>query len=304
MISSLAAALIGRLRSLWATLVGGLTVGLVQGLLTPYGSGHRVPRGDAVRALDHRPALALAHARRHDLADGAVARWTPRRHGARIGPRRPVRRLRIERGVRRPRRRDRGVPRGRHVRPAGRDGLGLGQDLHERRHLLGGRAGPRHPLRAGGDDLARADRPARDRHVDGDAAQLRLPPPVPGPAPPHRGDHLRGRGAGRIAGAAALGPLPGADHADVRRRGEHHPDGGQLPERRRRVHRPHGQHRHLGPRARPQACGRGRRHRLLPLRRHRLRPDVPARARAPRGQGRDAPGRRSARASRPRWPRA
>ena len=37
-ISSLAAALIGRLRSLWATLAGGLTVGLVQGLLTPYAS--------------------------------------------------------------------------------------------------------------------------------------------------------------------------------------------------------------------------------------------------------------------------
>lgn len=37
-ISSLAAALIGRLRSLWATLVGGLTVGLAQALLTPYES--------------------------------------------------------------------------------------------------------------------------------------------------------------------------------------------------------------------------------------------------------------------------
>ena len=36
-ISSIAAALIGRLRSLWATLAGGLTVGLVQGILTPYG---------------------------------------------------------------------------------------------------------------------------------------------------------------------------------------------------------------------------------------------------------------------------
>ena len=36
-ISSLAAALIGRLRSLWATLAGGLTVGLVQGILTPFG---------------------------------------------------------------------------------------------------------------------------------------------------------------------------------------------------------------------------------------------------------------------------
>ena len=37
-ISSLAAALIGRLRSLWATLAGVLAVGLVQGLLTPYAS--------------------------------------------------------------------------------------------------------------------------------------------------------------------------------------------------------------------------------------------------------------------------
>ncbi len=37
-ISSLAAALIGRLRSLWVTLAGGLTVGLVQGVLTPYGN--------------------------------------------------------------------------------------------------------------------------------------------------------------------------------------------------------------------------------------------------------------------------
>ena len=37
-ISSLAAALIGRLRSLTATLLGGLTVGLVQALLTPYES--------------------------------------------------------------------------------------------------------------------------------------------------------------------------------------------------------------------------------------------------------------------------
>jgi len=37
-ISSLAAALIGRLRSLWVTMVGGLTVGLVQAVLTPYSS--------------------------------------------------------------------------------------------------------------------------------------------------------------------------------------------------------------------------------------------------------------------------
>jgi len=37
-ISSLAAALIGRLRSLWWTLVGGLLVGLAQSVLTPYAS--------------------------------------------------------------------------------------------------------------------------------------------------------------------------------------------------------------------------------------------------------------------------
>jgi branched-chain amino acid transport system permease protein len=37
-ISSLAAALIGRLRSLWATLLGGLAVGLAQAVLTPYES--------------------------------------------------------------------------------------------------------------------------------------------------------------------------------------------------------------------------------------------------------------------------
>jgi branched-chain amino acid transport system permease protein len=37
-ISSLAAALIGRLRSLWLTLVGGLLVGLAQSVLTPYAS--------------------------------------------------------------------------------------------------------------------------------------------------------------------------------------------------------------------------------------------------------------------------
>ena len=37
-ISSLAAALIGRLRSLWVTFFGGLTVGLAQSILSPYSS--------------------------------------------------------------------------------------------------------------------------------------------------------------------------------------------------------------------------------------------------------------------------
>jgi branched-chain amino acid transport system permease protein len=37
-ISSLAAALIGRLRSLWATFFGGMAVGLAQAVVTPYAS--------------------------------------------------------------------------------------------------------------------------------------------------------------------------------------------------------------------------------------------------------------------------
>jgi branched-chain amino acid transport system permease protein len=37
-ISSLAAALIGRLRSLWVTLAGGIAVGFFQAILAPYGS--------------------------------------------------------------------------------------------------------------------------------------------------------------------------------------------------------------------------------------------------------------------------
>jgi branched-chain amino acid transport system permease protein len=37
-IASVAAALIGRLRSLWATLFGGLAVGVAQAVLTPYSS--------------------------------------------------------------------------------------------------------------------------------------------------------------------------------------------------------------------------------------------------------------------------
>ena len=38
MISSLAAALIGRLQSLWATFFGGMAVGLAQAVVTPYAS--------------------------------------------------------------------------------------------------------------------------------------------------------------------------------------------------------------------------------------------------------------------------
>ena len=72
-ISSLAAALIGRLRSLWVTLAGGLAVGLLQAVATPYDS-----------ITDYRTAapfvLAIvallylgAPSHRHDLADDRVA---------------------------------------------------------------------------------------------------------------------------------------------------------------------------------------------------------------------------------------
>ncbi len=64
-ISSLAAALIGRLRSLWVTLFGGLAVGLAESVLAPYASRLGVPVGRAVRARDRRAPLSLATARGH-----------------------------------------------------------------------------------------------------------------------------------------------------------------------------------------------------------------------------------------------
>ena len=90
-ISSLAAALIGRLRSLWITLAGGLTVGVVQGVLTPYTNVSAVPVGHAVRALHHRAALARTPARRRLLPDHALVGWTPHsratiRRAPRAGP--------------------------------------------------------------------------------------------------------------------------------------------------------------------------------------------------------------------------
>ena len=68
-ISSLAAALIGRLRSLWWTMFGGLAVGLAQSVLTPYSSVSAYRSVRAVRARDRRAALSLATPRRHDLAE-------------------------------------------------------------------------------------------------------------------------------------------------------------------------------------------------------------------------------------------
>ena len=69
-ISSLAAALIGRLRSLWVTLAGGLAVGLLQAVADAVRLDHRLPHGGALRARDHRAAVPRPPPHRHALADG------------------------------------------------------------------------------------------------------------------------------------------------------------------------------------------------------------------------------------------
>ena len=100
-ISSLAAALIGRLR-----VALGDARRRAHGRARPGGPdavrvGDRVPGGDAVRALDHRPALALAQARRRHLADDAVSRMDAARRaraGRGAAPRWPSSRRRSSAG--------------------------------------------------------------------------------------------------------------------------------------------------------------------------------------------------------------
>ena len=72
-ISSLAAALIGRLRSLWVTLAGGLAVGLAAGGRDPVLVDLGLPHGRALRARDRRAALSRSPPDGHALADGRVA---------------------------------------------------------------------------------------------------------------------------------------------------------------------------------------------------------------------------------------
>ena len=59
-ISSLAAALIARLRSIPVTFVAAIVIGLVDDLLTPITVAHQLPRHDAVRARRDRAAGAVA----------------------------------------------------------------------------------------------------------------------------------------------------------------------------------------------------------------------------------------------------
>ncbi len=224
-IASLAAALIGRLRSLWVTLFGGLAVGVLPGRDRPDGRVDyafmreisKLPRGGAVRARDHRAALPVAAPRRHDLADRAT-RACERCAGSRAelaAAARAAARPRIGDGRR-----------GRDRRAAcslalvavptlvGSDwittftsvaiysvvALGFG--------VLYGRVGH---------DLARPGRPAFARRLDRDPARLRDLDPVSA--------LLIVVGAitcviGVLVGLPAhpaLGALPRPDHADVRR---------------------------------------------------------------------------------------
>ena len=108
---------------------------------------------------------------------------------------------------------------------------------------------------------------------------------------------------GRPAGAASERALPGADHADDGRGDHGRARDHELPERRPGLPRAH---RVVARRRRHAAPARDRRDRprVLPLHGGRGRADVPARRSGTSATSRAAPGRRSARASRRRSPRA
>ena len=197
-ISSLAAALIGRLQSLWATMFGGLAVGPRAVGAQPVRLALRLPLRCAVRARDRRAAVPLAAARRHDLAgddlDGGDSR-------TRRQPRGGAHSAAARTANDRPRRRRARSARHRDRRPAGDRGRGLDHDLHERGDLFGRRSGLRHPLRPRRDDLARPDRAADGRLLGRHSALLCDLTPVPAAPARSRWDHLRDRDARRPAGA-------------------------------------------------------------------------------------------------------
>ena len=116
-------------------------------------------------------------------------------------------------------------------------------------------------------------------------------------------DHDGARHARRPAGAAPQRAVPGADHADARRRDHRRPDGDELPQRRPRIPRPHRvvvrQHARCAGRTSPTSDAG-----VLPLHGDRGRADVRAGVVARALASPAARGRRSARASRPRSPRA
>ena len=162
-ISSLAAALIGRLRSLWVDDVRRPAVGPRAVDPEPVHERLQLPVCRTVRARDRRAALPVAPPRRDDLEDRELSlhERVPR-----------ARRGRASGGRARP-------ARDRPLRAAAHRGRRLDHDLHERRHLLGGRARLRHPLRARRPDLARPGGAAHDRLLDRHAPRVRDLAPVP-----------------------------------------------------------------------------------------------------------------------------
>ena len=240
-ISSLAAALIGRLRSLWVTLAGGLAVGLAAGRRDPVLVDLGLPDGGAVRARDHRAALSRSPPHGHPLADGRVAacsisqtqpraRW---RGASSVAARSssPSSALRC------------------FVVPAVLGGdwiktltaVAIYAVVAAGLVTLYGRVGMislgQIALLAIGTWTATRISYAAD-----------LPFPVLLLVTGR--DHVRGRRADRPAGAPPERPLPRADHADGGRRRERRADHDQLPERRSRLHRPHLDPRPVGAAAR------------------------------------------------------
>ena len=76
-ISSLAATLIARLRSISVTFFAAIVIGVVDAELTPDQLAHQLPRHDAVRARGDRAAGAQPAARDHGGATGGLGRWSP-----------------------------------------------------------------------------------------------------------------------------------------------------------------------------------------------------------------------------------
>src|SRR5581483_7378614 len=162
----LAAAVLGRLRFLWATLAGGLVIGLVQSLLNAYFSW---PNFDQSLSA-YRTATPFVIATTGLLWLGrrrviTVARSGNEPRGARA--RGGVRPGRAETVAHRHRSRARDPGCGNHGLPARRAARlparreRVDEDVHRRCDLRRRRGLARHPLRPRRDDLARPDRDAR-----------------------------------------------------------------------------------------------------------------------------------------------
>ncbi len=226
-ISSLAAALIGRLQSLWVTLFAALAIGVVESCLQAFSlwpnaepAARAVSCDDAVRARDRRAPHARAAARADARAGRALASWVSLAHHGECASRDSYRGRGDRARSRRPCLRHRGTVRAGALRRARADRRLLGEDPHGRRDLLRGGARVGASLRTCRDGLALPGRPACGRCLDGDAAPLRDRASLPDRPLDCRSRDRGDRDGGRAAGAAGIGLASGADHAHVRR-GDH-----------------------------------------------------------------------------------